>query len=80
MKMGTIVSPWRYDAAAANALQSVMERSPAILHDASTFATYRSRELEAHGEQDASGRLERRRELSPMDERQLFQMSEFCGE
>jgi hypothetical protein len=32
MKMGTIVSPWRYDAAARYALQSANLRRPAILH------------------------------------------------
>jgi hypothetical protein len=32
MKMGTIASPWRYDAAARPALQSANLRRPAILH------------------------------------------------
>jgi hypothetical protein len=32
MKMGTIHSPYRYDAAACHALQSVILRRPAILH------------------------------------------------
>jgi hypothetical protein len=32
MKMGTIVSPWRYDSAAHHALQSVNLRRSAILH------------------------------------------------
>jgi hypothetical protein len=32
MKMGTIRSPYRYDAAACHALQSVTPRRPAILH------------------------------------------------
>jgi hypothetical protein len=35
MKMGTIISPWRYDAAARDALQSTNLRQPAILHYAS---------------------------------------------
>src|SRR5262249_10404734 len=35
MKMGTTASPWRYDAAARHALQSVNLRRPAILHYAS---------------------------------------------
>jgi hypothetical protein len=32
MKMGTTVSPWRYDAAAWCAIQSAMLRAPAILY------------------------------------------------
>jgi hypothetical protein len=32
MKMGNIVSPWRYDAAACRAIQSAMLRAPAILY------------------------------------------------
>ncbi len=32
MKMGTIPSPWRYDAAARHSLQSASLRRPAILH------------------------------------------------
>jgi hypothetical protein len=36
--MGTIVSPWRCDAAARHALQSVNLRWPAILHYASWAA------------------------------------------
>jgi hypothetical protein len=32
MKMGTTVSPWRYDAAACRAIQSAMLRAPAILY------------------------------------------------
>jgi len=35
MKMGTIVSPWRYDVAADDALQSARLRCSTILHDAS---------------------------------------------
>ena len=35
MKMGTIRSPWRYDAAARHALQSANLRRPAILRAAS---------------------------------------------
>jgi hypothetical protein len=35
MKMGTIRTPWRYDAAARHALQSANLRRPAILHYAS---------------------------------------------
>ena len=35
MKMGTILSPYPYDAAARHALQSVSLRRPAILHYAS---------------------------------------------
>src|SRR5882762_2328347 len=35
MKMGTIASPWRYDAAAQHALQPARLRRPAILHCAS---------------------------------------------
>jgi hypothetical protein len=31
-KMGTIASPWHYDAAARHALQSASLRRPAILH------------------------------------------------
>jgi hypothetical protein len=31
MKMGTIRSPWRYDAVACCAIQSAMPRAPAIL-------------------------------------------------
>jgi hypothetical protein len=38
MKMGTIVSPWRYDAAAHYALQSASLRRPAILRYASWAA------------------------------------------
>jgi len=38
MKMGTIVSPWRYDAAARDALQTVNLLCPAILHYASWAA------------------------------------------
>jgi hypothetical protein len=32
MKMGTIVSPWRHDAAAADAIRSDNQRRTAILH------------------------------------------------
>ena len=40
MKMGTIRSPWRYDAAARHALQSASLRRPAILHYASGAAAF----------------------------------------
>jgi hypothetical protein len=40
MKMGTIRSPWHYDAAARHALQSVNLRRPAILHYASCAAVF----------------------------------------
>jgi hypothetical protein len=40
MKVGTIVSPWRYDAAARHAPQSVNLRRPAILHYASWAAVF----------------------------------------
>jgi hypothetical protein len=40
MKMGTIASPCRYDAAARHALQSVKLRRRAILHYASWAAVY----------------------------------------
>jgi hypothetical protein len=36
MKMGTIVSPWRYDAAARRALKSVNLRRPTILRCAAS--------------------------------------------
>ncbi len=38
MKMGTIASPWRYDAAACHALKHGNTRPPAILHYASRAA------------------------------------------
>jgi hypothetical protein len=40
MKMGTIPSPWRYDAAAHHALQSANMRRPAILHYAQRTAVF----------------------------------------
>jgi len=43
MKMGTIASPWRYDAVAEPTLQSVIVRWPAISHYASA-AIPRSRQ------------------------------------
>jgi hypothetical protein len=45
MKMGTIVSPWRYDAAAGCALQSANLRRPAILHYASRAIARRVRAM-----------------------------------
>jgi hypothetical protein len=40
MKMGTIASPWRYDAAARHALQSANLRRPAILRYDSWAAVF----------------------------------------
>jgi len=40
MKMGTIASPWRYDAAACHAPQSAMLRRPAISRYASQAAAF----------------------------------------
>jgi hypothetical protein len=40
MKMGTIVLPWRYDAAARHARQSINLRRPAILRYASWVAVF----------------------------------------
>src|SRR5262249_30456959 len=40
MKMGTTLSPWRHDAAARHALQSVSLRHPTILHYASAAAVF----------------------------------------
>ncbi|RZM99334.1 hypothetical protein CWO91_36090 [Bradyrhizobium genosp. SA-3] len=41
MKMGTIPSPWRYDATAAHAIQPDNQRRTAILHYASWAAVFR---------------------------------------
>jgi len=40
MKMGTIASPWRYDAAARHALHSANRRRPVILHYASRAGVF----------------------------------------
>jgi hypothetical protein len=40
MKMGTIASPWRYDAAAADAIRPDNERRTAILRYASWTAVF----------------------------------------
>jgi hypothetical protein len=40
MKMGTIASPWRYDAAAADAIRPDNQRRNAILHCSSWTAVF----------------------------------------
>jgi hypothetical protein len=57
MKMGAIVSPWRYDAAARHALQSTNLRRPAMLRYASTDTGVKTRVSSRSGSAQSRGCL-----------------------